>query len=195
MGMSRRIVRSVDPLSRPRLTIVKGGAPVEADQAARQPDATDALASALIDAFGDRVLFLFHRRVDGQPGELPVIAVTSTGVHLIEPRSYPGKKVRVSRDGGCLVIGGVRHARIAEQAQEHVEALQAAVALGPLPDVSVDTVFCFLDGDLPWRPLEVGGARLLSLRGTLRRLRAKGPLDERQIEMLHRDLARRLVRT
>jgi len=177
------------------LTVVHGGAPDEGDPPQRHADATDALATTLIDTFGDRVLFLFHRRVAGQLGELPVIAVTSTGVHLIEPRSYPGKKVRVSRDGGSLVIGGVRHGRIGEQAQEHAEAVQAAVALGPLPETPVDTFYCFLDGDLPLRPLEVGGARVLSLRGTLRRLRAKGPLDERQVEMLHRDLSRRLVRT
>jgi len=195
-GMSRRNVRSVDPLSRPRLTVVNGGATDDSTGAAEHADVTDALATTLIDAFGDRVLFLFHRRIAGQTGDLPVIAVTATGVHLIEPRAYPGKKVRACRDGSTFVIDGVRHTRIAEQMQAHVEALQAAVSIGPLPDVTVHSHYCFVEGDLPaLRTLEVGGVRVLSVRGTLRRLRAKGPLDERQVETLHRDLSRRLVRT
>lgn len=195
LGMSRRNVRSVDPLSRPRLTVVGGGATAESAAPAEHADVTDALATTLIDAFGDRVLFLFHRRIAGQTGDLPVIAVTATGVHLIEPRSYPGKKVRACRDGSTFVIDGVRHTRIAEQMQEHAEALQAAVSIGPLPDATVHSHYCFVDGDLPVRPLEVGGVRVLSVRGTLKRLRARGPLDERDVETLHRDLSRRLVRT
>jgi hypothetical protein len=185
----------VDPLSRPRLTVVDGGATDEGAAPAEHADVTDALATTLIDAFGDRVLFLFHRRIAGQTGDLPVIAVTATGVHLIEPRSYPGKKVRACRDGSTFVIDGVRHTRIAEQMQEHAEALQAAVSIGPLPDATVHSHYCFVDGDLPVRPLEVGGVRVLSVRGTLKRLRARGPLDERDVETLHRDLSRRLVRT
>src|SRR5690606_2896754 len=97
--MSRRNVRSIDPLSRPTLTVVSGGASEGSTTGPSPADATDHLASTLIDAFGDRVLFLFHRRIPGQTGDLPVIAVTASGVHLIEPRSYPGKKVRACRDG------------------------------------------------------------------------------------------------
>ena len=195
IGMSRRNVRSVDPLARPRLTVVAGGAPDESVPHPEHADVTDALAKTLIDAFGDRVLFLFHRRIAGQTGDLPIIAVTSTGVHLIEPRSYPGKKVRASRDGTTFVIDGVRHTRIAEQALEHAEALQAAVQMGPLPEAVVDTHYCFVGGELPLRGLEVGGVKVLSVRATLKCLRSRGPLDERDIETLHRDLSRRLVRT
>jgi len=195
MDMSRRSVRSVDPLSRPKLTVVRGESAEIPDQSTERADATEVLSSALIDAFGDRVLFLFHRRVPGQTGDLPVIAVTSTGVHLIEPRSYPGKKVRACRDGSTFEIDGVRHTRLAEQMAEHAEALQATVSTGPLPDAPVHTSFCFVEGELPMRPLEVDGVRVLSVRATLRRLRAGGPLDERQVEALHRDLARRLVRS
>ncbi|WP_146825203.1 hypothetical protein [Aeromicrobium flavum] len=193
--MSRRTVRSVDPLSRPQLTVVRGDAANVAEPAPERSDATDVLGQTLIDAFGDRVLFLFHRRIPGQTGDLPIIAVTSTGVHLIEPRSYPGKKVRACRDGSTFVIDGVRHTGIADQMREHAEALQATVSTGPLPDVSVHTSYCFVDGELPLRPLEIAGVRVLSVRSTLRRLRAGGPLDERQVEALHRDLSRRLVRT
>ncbi|SKB09785.1 hypothetical protein SAMN06295964_2893 [Aeromicrobium choanae] len=195
MDMSRRTVRSVDPLSRPRLTVVRGDAAEVPEQSTDRADATDVLASILIDAFGDRVLFLFHRRIPGQTGDLPVIAVTSTGVHLIEPRCYPGKKVRACRDGSTFEIDGVRHTRLAEQMAEHAEALQAAVSTGPLPDAPVYTNYCFVEGELPMRPLEVDGVRVLSVRSTLRRLRSGGPLDEREVEALHRDLARRLVRS
>ncbi len=203
MYMSRRTERSIDPLSRPHLTVVQGGGESTAkaerlgvDRApADRGDATDALATLLIDAFGDQVLFLFHRRIPGQGGDLPVIAVTSTGVHLIEPRSYPGKRIRTCRDASTFEIDGVRHTRIAEQMQDHAEALQAAVSMGPLPDVPVHTSYCFVGGELPLRPLEVAGIRVLSVRSTLKRLRGKGPLDERQVEALHRDLSRRLDRT
>lgn len=193
--MSRRIVRSIDPLSRPQLTVVHGGADDDSVELPARHDATDVLAKTLIDVFGDRVLFLFHRRIPGQTGDLPIIAVTSTGVHLVEPRSYPGKKVRASRDGTTFVIDGVRHTRIAEQMQEHAEALQAAVSTGPLPDAEVHSYYCFVEGDLPMRALEVDDVRVHSVRGIQRRLRNSGPLDELGIEALHRDLARRLVRS
>ncbi len=193
--MSRRIVRSVDPLSRPQLTVVRGGAADDPVEMPERHDATDILAKTLIDVFGDRVLFLFHRRIPGQTGDLPIIAVTSAGVHLIEPRSYPNKKVRASRDGTTFVIDGMRHTRIAEQMQEHAEALQAAVSTGPLPDAQVHSYYCFVEGDLPMRPLEVDDVRVLSVRGIQRRLRNSGPLDETGIEALHRDLARRLIRS
>ena len=192
--MSRRNVRSVDPLSRPQLTVVRGGAADDTEEPERD-DATDVLATTLIDLFGDRVLFLFHRRIPGQTGDLPVIAVTSSGVHLIEPRSYRGKKIRAAKDGSTFVIDGVRHTRLADQMQEHAEALQAAIQTGPMPEAQVHTYFCFVNGKLPWRPLEVNGVRVHSVRGVLKRLRGGGPLDERDIEALHRDLARRLVRS
>lgn len=192
----------MDPLSRPRLTVVKGGATGKDVDTGGEPaehpersDATDALAKTLVDAFGDRVLFLFHRRIAGQTADLPIIAVTSTGVHLVEPRSYPGKKIRACRDGSTFVIDRVRHTRIAEQMLEHAEALQAAVSMGPLPDAAVHTSYCFVDGDLPRRPFEVDGVRALSVRATMRRLRRSGSLSEREVEELHRDLSRRLVRT
>ncbi|MCL3836816.1 hypothetical protein [Aeromicrobium duanguangcaii] len=193
--MSRKTVRSVDPLSRPQLRVVQGDGSQPTEPPPERADATDALAKILIDAFGDRALFLFHRRLAGQSGDLPIIAVTSSGVHLIEPRSYPGKKVRACRDGSTFVIDGVRHTRIAEQMQQHAEALQATVSTGPIPDADVHSSYCFVEGELPLRPLEVGGVRVLSVRSTLRRLRAGGSLDERQVEALHRDLSRRLVRS
>lgn len=187
-----------DEPSRPHLRVVQGGvtpddaAATEADEVRIDP--TDTLAKALIEEFGDRLLFLFHRKVPGQTGDLPVIAVTPAGVHLIEPRSYPGKRIRACRDGSSFVIDGVRHSRLAEQMHDHGEALQAAISMGPLPDAAVHTSYCFLDGHLPWRPLEVAGHPVLSLRRTLKRLRDSGPLDDRQVETLHRDLSLRLSR-
>jgi len=203
MGMSRPSLRSVDPLARPKLTVLQGGmdetdttdttpAPTRGEARA---DVTDGLADLLIEEFGDQVLFLFHRRVPGQSGDLPIVAVTSLGVHLVEPRAYPGKKVRACRDGSAFVIDGMRHSRLAEQMQDHCEALQATVSTGPLSDAPVEASYCFVDGDLPWRPLEIAGFPVLSSRRLVKRLRGRGPLDERQVEALHRDLSLRLERT
>ncbi|GEM_PF-5659678 len=192
----------MDQPSRPNLTVVTGGAqsiPVEPKPATSRgearADVTDRLAGELINAFGDQVLFLFHRRTPGHGTDLPIVAVAANGVHLIEPRSYPGKKVRACRDGSAFVIDGMRHTQLAEQMREHSEALQAAVAIGPLPETPIHASYCFIDSNLPLGRLEVGGFRVNSVRGTLKTLRGRGSLDERQIEALHRDLSLRLERS
>lgn len=184
--------------SRPHLTVVQGGAATEASEAEAEQiprqDPAERVAGALIDEFGDRMLFLFHRRVAGLAGELPVVAVTSAGVHLIEPRAYDGRKVRTCADGSSFVIDGMRHSRLADQMLDRAEALQAAVATGPIPDAAVFTSYCFVDSDLPWRRMEVAGTPVLNLRSTMKRLRRRGTLGEREIEALHRDLSLRLPR-
>lgn len=212
--VNRPTAHSTDPLGRPRLTVLRGGidgptpaaAPLAASRtspelvvsaestAPARRDATEILAADLVEEFGDRVLFLFHRRAPGPGGDLPIIAVTSTGVHLIEPRSYVGRKIRACHDGSTFVIDGVRHTSIGDQMLDHGEALQAAIQTGPLPDAPISLAYCFVDGKLPWRTLEVDGIRALSTRQVIKRLRAKGPLDERQVEALHRDLSLRLPR-
>lgn len=196
MGMSRRIVRNEDRVSRPELTVVHGGAGAPpSDAPAGRAGATEVLARRLLDTFGEGILFLFHRRIPGPSGDLPIIAVGSDGVHLIEPRAYPGKRIRATPDGSAFLIDRVRHHRLAEQMQEHAEAIQAAVATGPLPEAPVHTSYCFVEGRLPWRPLEVDGVRVHSVSSLLRRLRARGPLDERDVEAVHRDLSARLLRS
>lgn len=177
--------------------MVRGGAgdPANAGSSAgERPDPTQSLGRILVRELADEVLFLFHRRVPGRFGDLPIVAVASTGVHLIEPRSYPGRRVRASRDGSAFVIDGVRHPAIAEAMADHGEALQAAVATGPLPTADMHAQYCFVDTDLPWRRLEVGGLRAVTPAQLVRRLRERGPLDEREVEALHRDLSRRLAR-
>ena len=200
--MRRPHAHEPEQSSRPNLTVVTGGAqniPAEpkavVSRGEARADVIDRLAGELIRTFGDQVLFLFHRRPPGQGTDLPIIAVAASGVHLIEPRSYPGKKVRACRDGSEFVIDGMRHRQLAEQMREHSQALQAAVAIGPLPDTPIHASYCFIDSNLPLGRLEVGGFRVNSVRGTLKSLRGRGPLNERQIEALHRDLSLRLERT
>lgn len=202
MSMRRPQVDQSDQPARPRLTVVTGGAQPLADgpkaptaRSAARADATERLASELIEGFGDQVLFLFHRRLPGHGSDLPIIAVSSAGVHLIEPRSYPGKKVRASRDRSTFVIDGMRHTQLAEQMQDHCEALQAAVACGPLPDAPIHASYCFVDGQLPFGRLEVAGLPVNSVRKTAKSLRRRGPLTEREAEAVHRDLSIRLERS
>ena len=104
--MSRRTVHSVDPLSRPRLTVVRGEAAADPTPAPERADATDVLSTILIDAFGDRVLFLFHRRIPGQTGDLPVRqSETKLPEYQTFLKKYPAEKVFVDN------LNNVKHVR------------------------------------------------------------------------------------
>lgn len=175
----------------PRLTVVSNHGETEVE-AVDSP--LELVSGELLRVLTDSVLFLTQRRVQGQSGVLPLIAVSATGVHLIEPRSWPGKRVRATRDGSDFVIDRVTVPHVAAQMSEACDALASVLSTGPHPEVTMWSSWCLTAGHLPPTRLEVDGVPVLTIRGLIRRLRQSGPYDEQARERIHVDLSRRLVR-
>lgn len=181
------------PMPRPRLTLVPGEVPGTESQA-RASEPLDTVVDGLIQAFEDRVLYLFRRRLQGQAGMFPIIAVAASGVHLIEPRAYPGRQIRASDDGSEFLIDGVRFPRLTQTMSDNCDALQAALASGPRANVAMTAAYCMTEGRLPRRRFEVDGVPVFSVKRLTRHLGQRGPWDDRAREEIHLDLSRRLER-
>ncbi|MCW2750637.1 MAG: hypothetical protein JWR83_1747 [Aeromicrobium sp.] len=150
-------------------------------------------ADVLTRKVGDSVLFLCHRRTGFGPerGDIDIIAVAPSGVFVIDPKKYAGRKVRRNRAGDTFVIDGRRRDGLAESMRRHLEAVAIAVSEGPMPEVAVSGSYCFIGADLPLRPMAVDDVPTLGLRGTVRMLKRRGPLDAGQRLMMRADLAHR----
>ena len=142
---------------------------------------------------GDAVLFLFNRkRGTGRAGgDIDIIAIGPSGVWIVDPKKYVGKKVRANWARSTFIVGGRRQPKLAESMGRQIEVVTTGVREGPVPSAPVRAAYCFLGADLPWRRLVVDGVAALSLRGVVKSLREPGPLDVEQRARLHADLAAR----
>ena len=140
-------------------------------------DASSEVAHQLQATLGESVLFLLNRRrgTNREQGDVDIVAVAPTGVWVIDPRRYAGKKVRAHDD--TFVVDGRRRSELAASMSCQVAAVQAAVLRGPVPDAPVSALHCFVDANLPFRGLTVGGVDATTIRGTRKRLQQPGTLD------------------
>lgn len=150
-------------------------------------------AEVLSRKVGDSVLFLYNRRigVGRERGDIDIIAVAPSGVCVIDPKKYVGRKVRANRAGDGFLIDGRRRPALATGMRRHLNAMVAGVRSGPVPEAPVFAAYCFIGADLPWRRLVIDGVPALGLRGTVELLKRPGPLSAEQRTTLRDDLARR----
>lgn len=145
-------------------------------------EATQVLTSAL----GDSVSFLFNRRVHAGkvPSHIDIIVIAASGVFVLDPRDYWGRKVRANRKGDAFVVNGRVRPGLADSMRRHLDAVRAAMDVGPIP-ASVSGAFCFIGADLPIGRLVVGGVPATTLRGAARLLKRSGPVTPEQRVVLH----------
>lgn len=149
------------------------------------------VAERLQREMGDSVLFLFNRRLGAGRvnGDIDVIAIAPSGVWIVDPKKYAGKKVRSSSSGDTFIIDGRRRPQLAQSMRRQVDAVIAGVRGGPVATAPVLGAYCFVGADLPWSRLVVDGAFALSPRSLVKALREPGPLDPEARARLHADLA------
>lgn len=142
---------------------------------------------------GESVLFLFNRkRGTGRVGgDIDIIAISASGVWIIDPKKYAGKKIRASRARDMFIIDGRRRPQLAESMRRQIDAVTAGVRGGPIATAPVRAAYCFVGADLPWGSLVVDGVPALGMRGLVKALREQGPLDGDVRSRLHVDLSRR----
>jgi hypothetical protein len=151
------------------------------------------VAAALERAGGGDVLFLYNRRrgTGAERGDIDMLAIAPSGVHIIDPKKYVGRKIRATVRGDEIVVDGRKHTGLSASMRRQIAVVTAAVQSGPQSQAPVHAAYCFLGADLPWRTLVVGGVPVLGIRGVKRLLDRPGPLDAVARGALHADLARR----
>jgi hypothetical protein len=135
------------------------------------------------------VLTLHDRRVPGRRTNIDHIAVSPSGIYVIDTKNHAGK-VSATRHG--LRVAGRQSDRMLTGVQGQVAVVREALADQVLPAVDIRGVLCFTRAELPWFHPSPKGIVLLSPRGLSRAVRRSGPLTSDQVHHLATLLAQRL---
>jgi hypothetical protein len=143
-----------------------------------------------------RIRLLHDRRVPGGKANMDHVAVTPTGIYVIDAKKYQGRP-HLRIEGGVLrprverlLVGTRDCTRLVDGVNKQVDVVRGLLR----DDVPVHGVLCFVDADWPL----IGGA--FATRGVqacwpkklCQRLQAQGPLSVGSLTELHRELARAL---
>lgn len=139
------------------------------------------------------VIVLHDRRMPGSRANIDHIAVSPSGVFVIDSKRYKGKiEVRKPIFGDAvLVINGRRKTKLVEGLRRQVEAVKAGLAIVE-QEVPVHGCLCFLNpagqsggSGLPLvRTLSIDGFPLYYPRRLSKRLRRPGSIDADQASVL-----------
>jgi hypothetical protein len=154
------------------------------------------LAAFVAREVGDSVIPLHDRLIPGTRGNIDHIFVASTGVWIVDAKSYKGKVEQ--RDRGPMwrresevYVGGRNRSKLTRSVEKQVVAVKAALA--PDPELSGTDVYgslCFLDSE--WGlldfPFSVGSV-WIAYPGALRKsLKKNGSLSRERMERIARRL-------
>ncbi len=115
------------------------------------------------------------------------IAVTSTGVYVVQTRPAAGARIRVRRVGGLvsprreeLRVRGRDRSVLARTVAGQADLVRDLLGPEVVGHVTVTPVLCLLDADLPGTPdpLTVGDVLVVGPAGLERLTREEGPLAE-----------------
>ena len=149
------------------------------------------VAAALAKRVPDGTAELLHnRRMSGGRGDIDHLAVSPTGVWVIDAKAIAGK-ARIARPllrDQRLIVNGRDRSKLLDGLDRQVAAVREA--LTQFPDVQIRGVLCFTDADLPLLRREVRGHVLLHQHGLARSLKNDGPILAEQRSEILRVLAR-----
>lgn len=138
---------------------------------------------------------LHDRRMPGGRGNIDHLAVSPTGVFVIDAKAHSGK-VRIDNPlfgSPKLRIAGRDRTRLIDGLEKQVAAVRAALERSGHPDIPIQGVLCFPTADLPLLgTLKMRGQVLLYRKALAKRLNADGPLQPADIAAIARDLAQLL---
>ena len=147
-----------------------------------------------LDALGSDTLRLLHdRRIPGSRANIDHLAVTASGVYVIDAKRYRGRP-HLKVEGGILgprverlLVGSRDCTKVVDGVLKQVDVVRALLEV----DVPVHGVLCFVDADWPL----IGGAfttrsvQALWPKKLYPQLQAEGPLTADVIAEIHRTLA------
>ncbi len=144
---------------------------------------------------------LHDRRIPKSRANIDHIAVTGTGVYVIDAKRYRGKiEVRSPLFGKPkLVIAGQDRPKLVEGLERQVTVVTTVLST-LAPEVPVQGCFCFVppegllaDVGLPvMRTLKINGIPLYYSRRLAKQLNQRGPLTRGEAELIRDELAQKL---
>lgn len=153
----------------------------------------EALGRRLNELASERLLVLHDRRIPGSKANIDHIAVTPSGVHVVDAKRFKGRPA-LKVEGGILrprvsklLVGGRDRTTLVDGVLRQVEVVRSILG----DAVSVTGVLCFVDADWPL----VGGAftvrdvDVLWPKRLYARLALDGPVDGVLMQTTHRQLA------
>lgn len=148
----------------------------------------------LLESSGDQVHFLVNRKLGHgrRHGDIDVIAVSSSGVWVIDVKRYADARVRAEKRGGLfsqrtehLLVRGRNADHLLAGIEKQVSAVTTALLTdSTLSAIPVLPVLCFVDAELPIiGRLVVRGVPLLSPKGLSKSIReSHGPLGPEAVD-------------
>ncbi|WP_322921662.1 nuclease-related domain-containing protein [Nocardioides renjunii] len=150
------------------------------------------LGEKLNDLASDSIRILHDRRIPGTRANIDHIALTPSGVYVIDPKRYAGRPT-LEIEGGLLrprteklLVGGRDRTKLVDGVLNQVGLVRAIVG----DDVPVVGVLCFIDADWPLigGSFTTRGVEVLWPRKLYPRLAAPTP-SQVDLDALHRALA------
>jgi len=151
------------------------------------------LGQRLNDLASDAMRVLHDRRIPGTRANIDHIAITPTGIYVIDAKRYVARRPTLQIEGGILtpkveklLVGGRDQTKLVDGVLEQVDLVRSIVG----GNVPVTGVLCFIDSDWPL----LGGAfttravEVLWPRKLYPRLIARGP-HSTAIATLHSQLS------
>lgn len=145
---------------------------------------------------GEHLRVLHDRRIPRSRANIDHLAVTPTGVWVIDAKRYVGRPHLVV-EGGILrprteklLVGNRDCTKLVDAMEKQIEVVRSSIP----SDVPVRGALCFVEADWPLigGPFTVRDVLVSAPKRLYPRLREDGPITPAQIEELHRQLADKL---
>jgi Nuclease-related domain len=163
---------------------------------AKGAEGEERLGAALEKDLGQHVVFLHDRSVPGTRGNIDHIAVSPSGVWIIDAKAYEGRVEQRDVGGGLksdlrLYVNGRDRTKLIEGMDLQWDAVRTA--LGE-QDVPVKLALCFVGAEWPVfaKPFTQGGVWVLWRKKLVEMLKAPGALDRPRVVQLANQLAEAL---
>lgn len=154
------------------------------------------LGAGLESRASERVRLLHDRRIPRSRANIDHLAVTPTGVYVIDAKKYAGRP-RLEVEGGLfrprvekLLVGRRDCTKVVDGVLKQIDVVKGVLG----DSIPVHGVLCFVEADWPLigGSFTTRGVAVLWPRKLYPRLAADGPLDVEAIAATHRKLAEAL---
>lgn len=141
----------------------------------------------------ERLRVLHDRRVPGKRSNIDHIAITPSGVWILDPKRYRDQQPVLRVEGGFrrprvekLMVGGRNQTRLVDGMLGQLELVRAIVG----PEIPVRGVLCFIEARWPifGGDFSIDGVGVMWPRRLYPQLSQEGPLGVDDIERLYRAL-------
>jgi hypothetical protein len=152
-----------------------------------------------LDGLAEQGVGVLHdRHIPHSKANIDHIAVSSSGVFVIDAKRYNGKRPSLRVDGGIirartekLIIGSRDKTSLVDGVLHQVELVESALAVAGLGEIHVRGMLCFVEADWPLigGNFAVAGIDVLWPKKAAELILKPGALDVAGVSAVHRALA------